>query len=98
MLNTLYFGCSTFDKCTFTRKSTGGSTNTSILSYNYGTAFDNLGTYNDCIFNFSNTTTTIEPAMDEAFIKGEFNNCTFKTPMIFKLLYANNIGILNVNL
>ena len=90
-------GNCTFDKCTFTRKATGGSTNTNILSFNYGSSIESIGTYNDCIFNFPDSTTTVQPDIQNAFVKGEFNNCTFKTPMIFKLLYANNMGDIKFN-
>ena len=89
-------GSSTFDNCTFTLKS-NGSSNHEILSYNYGSIADNMGTYNDCIFNFPGATVTITGDTQGTFIRGEFNNCTFKTPMIFKLLYANNMGDIKFN-
>ena len=90
-------GRSTFYNCTFTRKTTGGSDRHEILSYNYGKNVDDIGTYDNCVFNFPGTTVTVFGDLENAFIKGEFNNCTFKTPMIFKLLYANNMGDIKFN-
>ena len=89
-------GSATFNDCTITRKTSGGNGNTSIIPF--GTGMDNMGTYTDCIFNFPGvSSTSFVSGSNGGFVKGEFNNCTFKTAMIFELVNANNMGDIKFN-
>ena len=89
-------GSATFNGCTITRKTSGGNGNTSIIPF--GTGMDNMGTYTNCIFNFPGvSSTSFVSGSNGGFVKGEFNNCTFKTAMIFELVNANTMGDIKFN-
>lgn len=89
-------GHCTFDNCTFSCYTDETST-MEMQSYNYGSYIENIGEFNNCEFNFKNSTFKIYPIMNGAFVKGKFNNCIFNSPTTLQFLYNNNMGDIQFN-
>lgn len=90
-------GNSTFDDCLFTCN-TEESSSFTMSSYNYGNQNESIGEFNNCIFDFKNSNFTITHwAIENAYTKGEFNNCNFNSNIKLKLLNKNTVKDIKFN-
>lgn len=89
-------GDSIYDDCLFSCN-TDEVSNFDLKSYNYGNSIENIGEFNNCEFNFKNSTFKIYPIINGAFVKGKFSNCIFNSPTTLRFLYNNNMGDIQFN-